>query len=140
MITIPVALTLLITTATCSPLQHPHSLPLEKRDDLLTTINGWRYALGAQPLSWSQDMANAAASTGQQNQGGAAGQTHHPARNAAEVIAPGSDNSMGKDLKGRSPFEISFIAWICERPSSQMGDACELVNPDTNDWNAVMHM
>ncbi|KAL8636442.1 MAG: hypothetical protein Q9226_009255, partial [Calogaya cf. arnoldii] len=126
MIAISAALSLLILSATCSPLQ-PHQV-VDKRADMLSTINGWRYALGASQLSWSQDMANAAASTGQQNQGGALGMKHHNPKYAAEVIGPGSDNDMGKDLKGRSPFEISFIGWICERPSSQMGNACSLVD------------
>ncbi|KAI4282103.1 MAG: hypothetical protein L6R38_003187 [Xanthoria sp. 2 TBL-2021] len=136
MIAVSAALGLLVISATCSPVQ-PRQLHIEKRQDILSTINGWRYALGASPLSWSQDMANAAANTGRLNGGGVA-MNHHAADGAAEVIAPGSDTDMGQDLKGRSPFEISFIAWICEKPSPQMGNACELV--DVNRSDAVMRM
>ena len=135
MIALPAAaLSLLLLTATASPL----NIYLDKRrSDMLSTINGWRRTLGASPLSWSQDMANAAANTGRLN-GGGVSMNHHPANGAAEVISPGSDSAMGQNLKGRSPFEISFIAWICERPSSAMGDACQLV--DTNRQDAVMRM
>ncbi|KAI4212242.1 MAG: hypothetical protein L6R36_009491 [Xanthoria steineri] len=128
------ALSLLLLTATASPL----NVHLDKRQsDMLSTINGWRHTVGASPLSWSQDMANAAANTGRLN-GGGVSMNHHPANGAAEVISPGSDTAMGQNLKGRSPFEISFIAWICEKPSPAMGNACQLV--DTNRQDAVMRI
>ncbi|KAL8726149.1 MAG: hypothetical protein Q9166_006906 [cf. Caloplaca sp. 2 TL-2023] len=126
----------LVIGAACTPVHAPSGISVGERQDILSTINGWRYALNANQLSWSQDMANAAANTGRLNCGGACGMNHHAASGAAEVIAPGSDNAMGQDLHGRSPFEISFIAWICEKPSSQMGDACRLV--DVNNKNNVM--
>ncbi|CAL8584005.1 hypothetical protein XPA_009615 [Xanthoria parietina] len=68
MIALPAAaLSLLLLTATASLL----NIYLDKRQsDMLSTINGWRHTLGASPLSWSQDMANAAANTGRLNGGG----------------------------------------------------------------------
>ncbi|KAL9595031.1 MAG: hypothetical protein Q9219_006681, partial [cf. Caloplaca sp. 3 TL-2023] len=130
-------LPLLVTSAICAPIDVPSQAPIDKRaEDTLATINRWRSTLGSTQLSWSQEMYNAALNTGQLNGGGANGMNHHPPKYAAEVIAPGSDKSMGLDLKGRTPFEISFIAWICERPSPKMGDACSLV--DTNNKNAIM--
>ncbi|KAL8679451.1 MAG: hypothetical protein Q9186_004281 [Xanthomendoza sp. 1 TL-2023] len=132
------ALGLLVVSAICSPVHTPIQLSVDKRADILSTINGWRYALGANPLSWSQEMADAAANTGRANCGGGCGMNHHAPKNAAEVISPGSDNDNGQNLHGRSPFEISYIAWICEVPSAQMGDACSLV--DVNNKDAVMRI
>ncbi|KAI4247202.1 MAG: hypothetical protein L6R40_001545 [Gallowayella cf. fulva] len=126
---------LLVVSAACSPVHTPLRLPVDKRADILSTINGWRYALGANPLSWSQEMADAAANTGQMNGGGQT-MNHNAPDGAAEVISPGSDTDYGQDLHGRSPFEISLIGWLCEVPSSQMGDACRLV--DVNNKDAVM--
>ncbi|KAL8787305.1 MAG: hypothetical protein Q9213_002296 [Squamulea squamosa] len=130
-------ISLLVISAACSPVNTPIRLAVDKRADTLSTINRWRSTLGANPLSWSQEMANAAANTGRLNNGGLT-MNHHAPPNSAEVIAPGSDNSMGLDLHGRSPFEISFISWICEVPSPKMGDACSLT--DINNPNAVMRI
>ncbi|KAL8812799.1 MAG: hypothetical protein Q9223_000734 [Gallowayella weberi] len=133
------SLSFLIISAVCAPIDAPSQASIDKRgEDALATINRWRSTLGSTQLSWSQDMYNAAANTGRLNAGGANGMNHHPPPNAAEVIAPGSDNAMGLDLQGRTPFEISFIAWICERPSPKMGNACSLV--DINNPNAIMRM
>ncbi|KAI4159321.1 MAG: hypothetical protein L6R39_000411, partial [Caloplaca ligustica] len=127
---------LLATIVTCVPTSPPGQPSLRKRQSdandgspfsgdvsLLRTINGWRYAFGVGPLTWSQDMANAAANTGQLNEASSSMQHHNPS-DAAEVIAPGSDTDMGQDLKGRSPFEISLISWLCENPGTTMKDAC----------------
>ncbi|KAL8772124.1 MAG: hypothetical protein Q9209_002559 [Squamulea sp. 1 TL-2023] len=130
-------ISLLVVNAACSPVNTPIRLTVDKRADMLSIINGWRYTLGANPLSWSKELADAAANTGRLNNGRLA-MNHHAPSNAAEVIAPGSDNDMGLDLHGRSPFEISFISWICEVPSPKMGDACSLT--DINNPNAVMRM
>lgn len=138
MITISAAFSLFFISATCFAGQVPRQVHLERWQAILSTVNCWRCALCAKRLIWSEDMAQAAANTGQLNSGGAAGMNHHAPPGTAEVIAPGSDTAIGIDLQGRSPFEISFIAWICEKPSSRMGDACSLV--DLNNQNAVMPM
>ncbi|KAL8988962.1 MAG: hypothetical protein Q9169_008467 [Polycauliona sp. 2 TL-2023] len=132
MLVILITFSLFLASAISSPVAH-----LAKRGDILSQVNGWRSALGANSLSWNQDLANAAGYTGQLN-GGGASQNHHPAPGAAEVISPGSDWNMGKDLQGRSPFEISFIAWICEKPDGRMGSVCGMV--DVNNPNAIMRM
>lgn len=70
-------------------------------------------------------MASAAANTGKLNHGICdTNMQHHAAEGAAEVIAPGSDNSMGQDLGGYGVFEISLISWLCEAPSGVLGGAC----------------
>ncbi|KAL8706117.1 MAG: hypothetical protein Q9201_000819 [Fulgogasparrea decipioides] len=113
------------------------SPPSSGDDSLLTTINRWRSAFGANALSWSQDMVNAAANTGQLN-GGTSSMSlqHHNPSDAAEVIAPGSDTDMGQDLKGRSPFEISLISWLCENPENAMGDSCDVQAGVMNTYDA----
>ncbi|KAL8726287.1 MAG: hypothetical protein Q9181_006111 [Wetmoreana brouardii] len=102
------------------------SPPSSGDDSLFATINRWRSTFGANALSWSEDMVNAAANTGQLNGGTSMSLQHHNPSDAAEVIAAGSDTDMGQDLKGRSPFEISLIAWLCENPENKMGDSCDV--------------
>lgn len=133
---------LLATGALCIPLPPSAPSSLTKRQDgspfsdgvsLLSTINNWRSAYGKSSMTWSPDMASAAANTGSLNGGGVT-MEHHVPPNAAEVIAPGNDNDMGIDLKGHSPFEISFIAWLCEVPGDpELGNACA-------DQESVMNM
>ena len=89
--------------------------PLSDGISLLTTINKWRQAYGKNTLTWSDDLVGVAANTGQLDQGSSSLEAHHSSPPAnAEVITPGSDNDLGKDLQGRSPFEISYISWLCE--------------------------
>ncbi|KAL8873187.1 MAG: hypothetical protein Q9174_001308 [Haloplaca sp. 1 TL-2023] len=130
-------LSILFTLALCvmSVLSSPvASFSLEKRADLLGTVNGWRYAYGKPALRWSQDLAGTAASTGQAN-GGGVSMNHHPCDKCAEVISPGSDHSMGKDLKGRTPFDLVMLkGFLCEVPGDQqLQGAC-------NDFNDLMPM
>lgn len=100
--------------------------PLSAGDSMLTDINYWRNAYGKTALTWSNELADAALNTGTLDGGSSAKEVHHNAQNAAEVIAPGSDNSMGKDLQGHSPFEISYISWLCEVPDGQrLGNLCQ---------------
>lgn len=138
MITIAAVLSLVFASVAYSLVHAPRQLHTEDTLAILSIVNCWRHTRDVNPLVWSQDMTKAAANTGQLNYGGAAGMNHHVPPGAAEVIAPGSDTAMGQDLKGCAPFRISFIAWICERPSSRMGVDCSLV--DVNNPNAVMPM
>ncbi|KAL8784228.1 MAG: hypothetical protein Q9195_009127 [Heterodermia aff. obscurata] len=98
--------------------------PLSDGVSLLTTINKWRTAYGRDLLTWSDDLATAAFNTGTLDGGDSSKEAHHPAPQAAEVISPGSDNDMGKDLQGHSPFEISYVNWLCEVQSDVVGDLC----------------
>lgn len=92
---------------------------------MLTDINYRRKAYGKTALTWSNELADAALNTGTLDGGISANEVHHNAQMAAEVIAPGSDISMGKDLQGHSPFEISYISWLCEVPDGRLGDLCK---------------
>ncbi|KAL8953017.1 MAG: hypothetical protein Q9183_007356, partial [Haloplaca sp. 2 TL-2023] len=103
--------------------------PLSNGVSYLTTINDWRVKYNKKPMTWSPKMASAAANTGELNDGICdENMQHHAPDNAAEVIGPGSDRAMGKNLHGRSPFEISFLGWLCERSSGsqlQREGACQ---------------
>ena len=98
--------------------------PLSDGISLLTTINNWRTAYGKKPMTWSDELAGAALNTGTLDGGDSSKEAHHPAPQAAEVISPGNDNDLGKDLQGHSPFEISYLNWLCEVPSDVVGDLC----------------
>ena len=100
--------------------------PLSAGDSMLTDINYWRNAYGKTALTWSSELADAALNTGNLNHGNTASAVHYNAQMAAEVIAGGSDTTMGKDLQGHSPFEISYISWLCEVPdANRLGDLCK---------------
>ena len=100
--------------------------PLSAGDSMLTDINYWRNAYGKTQLTWSNELADAALNTGNLNHGNTANMVQYNAQMAAEVIAGGSDTTMGKDLQGHSPFEISYISWLCEVPdANRLGDLCQ---------------
>lgn len=103
--------------------------PAQSDDNsLLATVNKWRSAYNLNALSWSQEMVDGAAETGQLNNGRGDGFQHH-GRGNAEVMTPGNDNDGGKDLKGFSPFEIGYVAgWLCEVPSGPVASSCEFAN------------
>lgn len=104
-------------------------------NDLLSTVNYWRRQYGKSSLSWDQSCVDAASNTGNLNGGGANGMTHHPpsfpaqitgAVGVGEVIAPGTDSALGKDLKGHTPFDLAMIGWLCEvdGPNEPVHAAC----------------
>ncbi|KAL8894591.1 MAG: hypothetical protein Q9207_008466 [Kuettlingeria erythrocarpa] len=103
--------------------------PTQSGDNsMLATINKWRSAYGLTALSWSQAMVDGAAETGQLNNGQGDGFQHH-GRGNAEVMTPGNDNDMGKDLQGFTPFEIGYVAgWLCEVPSGPVANSCQFAN------------
>ncbi len=97
-------------------------------NSLLATVNKWRSAYGLTALSWSQEMVDGAAETGQLNNGQGDGFQHH-GRGNAEVMTPGNDNAGGRDLKGFTPFEIGYVAgWLCEVNSGPVASSCEFAN------------
>ena len=100
--------------------------PLSDGKSLLSTINYWRSAYGVGFLTWGTDLEAAAANTGQLDGGSSANEVHHPMDiYTAEVIAPGNDNDNGKDLQGHSPFEVSYLSWLCEQRSDTLGGLCD---------------
>lgn len=49
-----------------------------------------------------------------------------------QVITPGMVEKYGGDLGGVTPFELSYLAWLCEVPSNKLAvngqDGCKLVS------------
>lgn len=49
-----------------------------------------------------------------------------------QVITPGMVTKYGGDLGGDTPFELSYVAWLCEVPSDKLKadgkDQCKLVS------------
>lgn len=88
--------------------------PLSDGVSLLTTINKWRGIYSLPCLQWDDKLANDAASTGQQDGGDPDALAHHNPQGNAEVLSGGSDNDHGQNLQGLSPFEVAYMAWICE--------------------------
>ncbi|KAL8947822.1 MAG: hypothetical protein Q9222_005938 [Ikaeria aurantiellina] len=105
--------------------------PLSGGESMIKDINYWRNKYGKKPLCWDQGMVDAAANTGKWN--GGSGIAHHNPQYNAEVINPGSDTANGLDLKGHSPFEISYINWLCEGPHDNLGTLCK-------DQDDIMHV
>ncbi|KAL8818667.1 MAG: hypothetical protein Q9223_002740 [Gallowayella weberi] len=95
-------------------------------NSMIEVINKWRSAYQVNTLQWSASLVEAAKNTGTLNNGKSVGFQHQNPKDAAEVMAPGSDNDMGQDLQGLSPFELSYVALLCEVPTGPVADVCPL--------------
>ena len=97
---------------------------------ILTTINKWRKLYNVNTLTWSDQLAANAAKTGKDDGGVNENHELNPG-SYAQVIAP-SSQSFSQDLKGDTPFELTYVAWLCEvssDPQLQTGtNQCALVN------------
>ena len=129
-------------SASSAPVSSPSTSndgsPLSDGRSLLSTINYWRNEYGLSNLAWNTTLQGVAQNTGSLDNGCPCSETHHPIEPTAghgtgEVIAAGSDSDGGGkwDTKGHSPFEIAYMAWLCEGPASKLGangqDLCDLV-------------
>ena len=96
---------------------------------LLTTINKWRKLYNKNTLTWSDKLTANARKTGVDNGGKTENHELNPG-SFAQVITPGSQ-SFDANLKGDTPFELCFVAWLCEVPSDPQlkkgTDQCALV-------------
>ncbi len=107
--------------------------PLSDGVSLLTTINKWRKIYQLAELAWSSKLEKNALKTG--TDGGGVNQNHELNDGSmAQVITPGMVVPYG-DLKGDSCFELSYVAWLCEKSSdpqlkSDGTDQCKLVSDD----------
>ena len=109
--------------------------PLSGGVSLLTTVNKWRGAYGLSHLKWSTKLEGNARKTG--TDGGGVNQNHelNPGT-MGQVITPGEQTAYG-DLKGVSPFELSYVAWLCESSSDrQLNDGIDYCGLVSN----VLHM
>ena len=109
--------------------------PLSGGVSQLTTVNKWRTAYGLPKLSWSKQLQDNAQKTADDNQGVT---MNHQLNSGSfgQVITVGAEVAV-TDLQGDTPFELSFVSWLCEVKSEtlKMGgvDQCALVEK-------VLHM
>ncbi|KAL9100752.1 MAG: hypothetical protein Q9187_009327 [Circinaria calcarea] len=104
--------------------------PLSGGVSLLTTVNKYRQLYSLPKLSWSSVLTKNALKTG--TDGGGVTQTHQLNPGSfAQVITPGMSTAV-VDLGGDTPFELSYVAWLCEVSSDPQLSAggvnqCDLV-------------
>lgn len=99
---------------------------------LLTTINKWRKIYNLPLLRWNHQLELNALKTGTDGAGYYQNHELNPGT-MAQVITPGMSVKYGGDLGGDSPFELSYVAWLCESSSdaelkSDGKDQCKLVD------------
>jgi len=89
---------------------------------MIDVINYWRAISNSGDLKWSTQLQANAQKTGDDNKGSTQDHELNPGT-YGQVITPGQQTFIaGADGKGDSPFEMSYLAWLCEAPS----------NPGTN--------
>jgi hypothetical protein len=104
--------------------------PLSGGVSLLTTVNKWRSIYNLPDFTWDEQLERNALKTGVD--GGGVNQVHQlgPGTNG-QVITPGVDTP-SDELQGYTPFELSYVAWLCEVPSPRLKtggvDGCALVS------------
>lgn len=99
---------------------------------LLTTINKWRKTYNLPLLKWNHQLELNALKTGTDGAGYYQNHELNPGT-MAQVITPGMSVKYGGDLGGDTPFELSYVAWLCESSSdpelkSDGKDQCKLVD------------
>lgn len=106
--------------------------PLSDGVHLLTTVNKWRKIYNLPLLRWDHQLELNALKTGTDGAGFYQNHELNPGT-MAQVITPGMVVKYGGDLGGDSPFELSYVAWLCESSSdpelkSDGKDQCKLVD------------
>ena len=81
---------------------------------LLTIVNKWRVKYNVPTLTWSTILAANAQKTGDDGQGSIQRHELNPGTHA-QVICPGQKNPATNYMPD-TPFELSYVAWLCERP------------------------
>ena len=99
---------------------------------LLTTINKWRKVYKLPLLRWNHQLELNALKTGTDGAGQYQNHELNPGT-MAQVITPGMNAKYGGNLGGDTPFELSYVAWLCESSSdpelkSDGKDQCQLVS------------
>lgn len=107
---------------------------------LLTTINKWRKIYKLPLLRWNHQLEINALKTGTDGAGQYQNHELNPGT-MAQVITPGMNTKYGGDLGGDSPFELSYVAWLCESSSdpelkSDGKDQCQLVTDNLHMYYA----
>lgn len=94
---------------------------------LIDTVNKWRIAYGLNALEWNTTLEANALKTGNDDHGSIETHELNPG-STAQVITPGQEVSVG-DLNGDSPFDLSYITWLCEVPTDlELKGQCQTVS------------
>jgi len=93
---------------------------------LIATVNKWRTAYGLNILKWNSTLEANALKTGIDDDGFIETHELNPG-SMAQVITPGQEVSVG-NLHGDSPFDLSYITWLCEVPTDpELEGQCQTV-------------
>ena len=110
-------------------------------DSYLPIVNKWRQKYNLNQLTYNEALLSNAQQVGAD--GGGVNEVHQliPGVAMGQVITPAQTNSVPSNQQGYSPFEIAYMAWLCEVPSDPQlqasandgVDVCSLVQ-------SVLHM
>ena len=102
---------------------------------MLESANHFRNLQGLPSFTWDSTLEANAAKTNKDDGGNS--MTHElNAGSFAQCIAEGSDTTASGSY---SPFDLIYLGWLCEIPSSDLGDGCSVMEAathmmvDTND-------
>ncbi|KAL9105855.1 MAG: hypothetical protein Q9227_009018 [Pyrenula ochraceoflavens] len=112
--------------------------PSSNGTPMIDTINKWRSAMSLSALTWSDSLAANSQKTVNDNNGGQGNSMTHELNSGshAQVLGEGFENmpvgnvqyatglssngqSWATAMGGMSPFELTYVAWLCEKPSAQ---------------------
>jgi uncharacterized protein YkwD len=95
---------------------------------ILETANKYRILMGYSPFTYSSTLATNSAKTNADN--GANAMLHElNSGSSAQCIAQ-VDNNTGS--KGLSPFELTYLGWLCEIQDAKIGTVCQVMLDATN--------
>lgn len=91
---------------------------------MIATVNKWRTAYRLNTLEWNSTLEANALKTGNDDHGSVENHELNPG-SMAQVITPGQEVSVG-NLHGDSPFDVSYITWLCEVPTDpELENQCQ---------------
>lgn len=124
----PVSVTPVQSSAASAPTSSNDGAPQSGGVSILETANKYRAMFGFPAFSYNSTLAANAAKTNADN--GANVKNHElNAGSFAQCIAE-VDNNAGSN--GLSPFELTYLAWLCEIPDAKIGVVCKEMLDATN--------
>jgi hypothetical protein len=118
----------------------PAPAPSSGGDEFGSVINKYRSAYGLSQLGSSSSLISNAQQVGENNGGVSENHSLIPGTAMGQCITPGQANSFPAN-QPFSPFELAYLAWLCEVPSDPQLQAS--ANDGTNPCtvvNDVLHM
>ncbi|KAK3081036.1 hypothetical protein LTS18_010853 [Coniosporium uncinatum] len=113
----------------------PDGSPYNAGLSILSIVYEWRATVPVPSLKWSTQLEANALKTGTDNGGVNHNQELNPG-SYAQVITPGMLQAGSFNLKGDTPFDLNYVAWLCEKPVAALTngtvDQCALVKDVLN--------